>query len=389
MRKLCQASALSGLLWLLASSDAMAGGDELANAIAAFMLPAGSEASFEDWGELESIKGVQWQPLPPNMLDDGLPDGSYFTRRGLAQLDGRPVGIVATGARTMVTNVYFRNVGAPLGDGAVIAPLERLGIHAELLRCPIGAKAGGDRWWRISGAGKRAAVLQSQTTCNGKRCEGYALLLDGALASMSPQDRTHYTDRCTGPQAGTALPALPPWDEQLAAIFDAWIRAGTADGIAWDALGAIGAIHWQAPSPQESAQPWSEPFPYRFALTGEADLGGRMMRATATGERAAAMALYLEDQRTQSSRGTVLTSLQGKGYQVRLLRCGKVYTRSSRNWYEIRRAGAPPALLAYGLRCDSDACPKADESFVLSRPATLPALQPGEVDAAGGRCPGR
>lgn len=389
MRKLYQASALSGLLWLLASPDAMASGEELARTIVAFMLPAGAEASFEDWGDLESVSTVRWQPLPPNMLDDGLPDGSYFTRRGLAQIDGRPVGIVATGARTMVTNLYFRNVGAPIGDGAVIAPLERLGIQAELLRCPIGTAGGGDRWWRISGAGKRAAVLQSQTNCNGKRCEGYALLLDGTLASMSPQERRLYTDRCTGAQAGTALPSLPPWDVQLAAIFDAWIRAGTADGIAWDALGAIGAIHWQSPMPQESTQPWKEPFPYRFARSGEADLGARMMQATATGERTAAMALYLEDRRTQPSRGNVLASLQGRGYQVTLLRCGKVYTRSSRNWYEIKRAGAPSALLAFGLRCDSDTCPKADENFVLSRPAALPPLQAGEVDAVGGRCPGR
>jgi len=389
MRKLYRASALSGLLWLLASPDAIANGEELANTIAAFMLPAGADPSFEDWNDLESVTTVRWQPLPPNMLDDGLPDGSYFTRRGIAQLDGRPVGVVATGARTMVMNLYFRNVGAPIGDGAVIAPLDRLGIHAELLRCPIGTMASGDRWWRIAGAGKRAAILQSQTSCNGKRCEGYALLLDGTLASMSPGERKLYTDRCTGSQAGTALPSLPPWDEQLAAIFDAWIRTGTADGIPWGALDTIGAIHWQTLPPQESTQPWKEPFPYRFALTGEADLGGRMIQATATGDRKVAMTLYLEDQHTQSSRGNVLASLQGMGYQVRLLRCGKVYTRSSRNWYEIKHAAAPSTLLAFGLRCDSDACPKAQEDFALSRPARLPPLQPGEVDAINGRCPGR
>ncbi len=389
MRMLKHVSAWSGLLCLLVSSSAAATGEELARTISAFMLPAGPEASFRDWRELEAVTAVRWQPLPPNMLDDGLPDGSYFTRRGLAQLDGRPVGVVTTGARTMVMNLYFRNVGAPVGDGAVLGPLEQLGFHAELIRCPVAPATSGDRWWRISGTGKRAAILQSQTICDGKRCEGYALLLGGILPTMNPQQRKLYTDRCAGPQAGTALPSLPPWDEQLAAIFDAWIRTGTDAGVGWDALGTISAVRWQPPAPQEAGQPWKEFYPYRFALSGEADLGGRMLLATATGERTAAMNLYLEDRQTQSSRGNLLASLQGKGYQVRLLRCGKVYSRSSRNWYEIKRAGSPPAMLAYGLRCDSDSCPRAEESFVLSRPATLPSLQPGEVDAVAGRCPGR
>ena len=386
---LSHVSAWCGLLCLLVSTSAVAEGEELARTITAFMLPASAEPSFRDWRDLDAVTFVHWQPLPPNMLDDGLPDGSYFTRRGLAKLDGRPVGVVATGARTMVMNLYFRNVGAPIGDGAVITPLERLGIRAELVRCPIAPATSGDRWWRISGAGKRAAILQSQTTCNGKACEGYALLLGGVLLSMSPQEREHYTDRCAGPQAGTALTSLPPWDEQLAAIFDAWIRTGATSGMPWNALGAIGAIRWQPLPPRESTQPWKEPYPYRFALTGEVDLGGRLLQATATGDQATTVNLYFEDQHTHASRGNVLASLQIMGYQVRLLRCGKVYTRSSRNWYELKHASAPDAVLDYGLRCDSDNCPRAQESFFLSRRTGLPPLQPGEVTAVAGRCPGR
>jgi hypothetical protein len=57
------------------------------------------------------VKQIRWEPLPPNMLDNALPDGSYFTRRGLANLGGQPFGVVATGARTMVVNFYLRNVG--------------------------------------------------------------------------------------------------------------------------------------------------------------------------------------------------------------------------------------------------------------------------------------
>ena len=72
-----------------ASASAQSAEDELAQVVAALMMPTGSEGSYGDWLQIESVKQIRWEALPPNMLDNALPDGSYFTRRGLANLGGR------------------------------------------------------------------------------------------------------------------------------------------------------------------------------------------------------------------------------------------------------------------------------------------------------------
>ena len=164
-------------------ANAQSAEDQLAQVVTALMLPAGSEGSYGDWEQIETVKQIRWEPLPPKMLDDALPDGSYFTRRGLANLGGRPFGVVATGARTMVVNVYFRNVGAsPVGEPTVIAALQRHGFLLDLARCPVKgaprrATSGGASRARTSGppssTRRRTATARSARVtrcCSARRC---------------------------------------------------------------------------------------------------------------------------------------------------------------------------------------------------------------------------
>ena len=60
----------------------------------------------------------EYAPLDSTMLDESLPDGSYFERRGSAAIGGRRIEVRATGARTMVGNVYFVHRGAAFGEAA-------------------------------------------------------------------------------------------------------------------------------------------------------------------------------------------------------------------------------------------------------------------------------
>jgi hypothetical protein len=145
------------------TASAQSAEGQLAQVIAALMMPAGSEGSYGDWQQIESVKEIRWEPLPPKMLDDALPDGAYFTRRGLANLGGRPFGVVATGARTMVINVYFRNVSAsPVGEAAVVAELQRQGFSLDLARRRQGQAARvlqlADGLQRLEMRGVRAAA---------------------------------------------------------------------------------------------------------------------------------------------------------------------------------------------------------------------------------------
>ena len=365
--------------------------EQLSDVVATLMMPEGSEGSFGGWEGLDAVKQVRWQPLPPTMLDNGLPDGNYFTRKGLANLAGTPFGVVATGARTMVINVYFRNVSAtPVGEAAMLDGLRGRGFKLELARCPVKEGAGvGNKWWRIELAGKRPAWLNAQTDCNGKKCEGYALLLGETLPTLTPQLQRLYSDRCGGEQAGTAPAPAAAWDAQLAALFTAFMPPDRSTSTPWQAIDEVRTVQW-APMPPAEMQspPWSDT-QHHFYRGGQADLGGRVMYLTATGMRDSVKSIHIEDQSTQADRGDVLVVLQRQGYRVELARCGKVYQLSSGRWYRISGQGKHPTVLKREVRCDTVACPRGQESYTLSLDGALPPLTAGEIDAVRGACPGR
>jgi hypothetical protein len=74
---------------------------------------------------------------------------------------------------------------------------------------------------------------------------------------------------------------------------------------------------------------------------------------------------------------------------VQLARCGKVYQLSTARWYRVAGSGKRPIMLLRNVRCDTVACPKGQENYTLALQGKLPPLVVGEVDAVGGRCPGR
>jgi hypothetical protein len=374
-----------------AAAHAQSAEDQLAQVVAALMQPAGSEGSYGDWLQIETVKQIRWEPLPPREQDNALPDGSYFVRRGLANLDGRPFGVVATGARTMVINVYFRNVGkSPVGEPAVVGALQRQGISLDLARCPIkGAAGAGNKWWRVQSPSKRPAFFNSQTDCNGAKCEGYALLLGETLPTMTPQQQRLYTDRCSGEAVGQAPAAPTAWDEQLASLFMILIPPERSGAVAWPEIDKVQIAKW-APMPPQQMQtpPWSDTENH-FYRGGQADLGGRVLYLTATGTKNEVRNVHTEDAQTQANRGDVLKVLQQRGFDVQLVRCGKLYQLSAAKWYRVTGPAKRPVMLMRNVRCDTVACPKGQENYTLALDGVLPKLQAGEVEAVGGRCPGR
>ncbi len=373
------------------AAGAQSAEDQLATVVAVLMQPAGSEGSYGGWDDLDEVKQIRWQAEPPTMLDNALPDGSYFTLKGLANLGGQPFGVVATGARTMVVNVYFRNVGkTPVGETAVIAAMQRHGFTLDLARCPINGAAGaGSKWWRIQLPGKRPAYFNSQTDCNGSKCEGYALLLGETLPTMTPQQQRLYTDNCNGAASGVAAAAAAAWDEQLASLFVDFIPAERAGPLSWSALDKVQLVEWAPMPPLEmGTPPWSDKENH-FYRGGQADLGGRVLYLNATGTKDSVRSVHVEDQSTQANRGDVLEVLAKKSFSVQLARCGKLYQLSAASWYRVAGPGRRPVVLMRSVRCDTVACPKGQESYSLALDGKLPPLQAGEVEAVGGRCPGR
>lgn len=95
------------------------------------------------------------------------------------------------------------------------------------------------------------------------------------------------------------------------------------------------------------------------------------------------------DQQTQANRGDALKVLQQPGYDVQLVRCGKLYQLSTAKWYRVAGPSKRPVMMLRNVRCDTAACPKGQENYTLALEGKLPQLQQGEVEAVGGRSPGR
>lgn len=114
-----------------------------------------------------------------------------------------------------------------------------------------------------------------------------------------------------------------------------------------------------------------------------------MLYFTAKGTRDHVRRVHFEDQQTQANRGDALKVLQQQGYDVQLVRCGKLYQLSTAKWYRVAGPSKRPVMLPRNVRCDTAACPKGQENYTLALEGKLPQLQQGEVEAVGGRCPGR
>lgn len=371
---------------LCASAHARPAHDDLAAALSALMQPAGAYHAYGDWRSIESARAIRWQALPAAMLDEALPDGSYFVRHGTATFDGRPIDVSATGARTMVTNAYFHNRGAAIGEAALLDALRRRGFALELVRCPLrDARGAGDRWWAMTAPGRQPALLHLRTTCDGAPCEAFALLLGDRWPTLTPRDQLRYTDRCAGADAGAPMPARAAWDEQLASMFAGLIAASGVAPPAWSALDALAAVRWASALNTVKPQPGTD----RYVRSGEADLGGRVLYVNATGNATNVLALRAEDQATQDDRGDAIEALRRKGYAVELARCDRVYQLSRGHWYLIGSKAARTVALHRSTRCDTAGCPKGQESYLLALDGVMPPLAPGEVDAVGGLCPGR
>jgi hypothetical protein len=102
-----------------------------------------------DWQGIEKLSGIQWAPLPPTMLTNCLPDGGCFTRQGTLVLGDRKFLVLASGARTIVSHIYFRNATAPISEPAVVAALKQSRFAIELVRCPVSNTIGGTNWYRL------------------------------------------------------------------------------------------------------------------------------------------------------------------------------------------------------------------------------------------------
>lgn len=308
--------------------------------------------SMADWRSIESVRAVRWAPLPPNMLQNCLPDGGCFTRRGEATVGGRPLVVMASGARTMVGNVYLRNNGAAFGEAAIVDGLRRAGLQPQLARCPArnAGPAFNSKWWRVS-RGQSVAHVSLTIACGPQRCEGIGIHGGPELPSLDPAELARYSTQCaTGAAAGAPVASTQPHEEIARLIAAATPRATEPVPMPWATLRQrFPAIQWAANlTPRDPALAYDNDPGTRYVVpTGEVRLATRVMNIQATGDPQAARMLRLEEggMHPRGESAQLLNALRAQGYTVTLARCGRPYTESRHTYYRLASAATRPAFI--------------------------------------------
>jgi hypothetical protein len=336
-----------------------------------------------DWQGVEKISQAQWAPLPPASLQNCVPDGGCYTRQGKAVIAGRILIFMATGARSIVANFYIRNTSAPFGEAAVLAALKEAGLTAELARCPVPGTPGGTNWYRLKSAATNPGVLSIQSSCGGRPCEGFVITQGEQLPQLQPAQLRMYSEQCSGaPAARTAVSTVMPV-EQLAQTIAGLLPAATGPALSgWKPFTSrASAIEWLTGPQKGSLAFKNDPNP--FMQTGKTSISGRQFSVILSGSPAEVKAAYFDEGGMHPRGEHMLGVLYKLGYQVKLARCGPVYTESTNNWYSVTSSKTHPVMLQQSIRYDGN---QVQEAYAIRFDGTLPARDPRDRDPGVAGC---
>ena len=343
----------------------------------------GKNQDAADWRGLEKLPGIQWAPLPPAMRQNCLPDGGCFTRQGTLTLGDRSLAVMASGARGFVSNLYFRGKAVPMGEEGILAALKRAGFATELARCPVQGTIGGTNWYRLKNASTNPGVLLVQSSCNGKPCEGYQLTLGADPVPLQPKQLALYSEQCSGRADARKPVSTSSPQEALAQTLVAYVRALSGGSSDWPALvKAVPGAQWTTKTPVKTDLSYKND-PNPFSLSGSLALAQRQFGLLASGTQAQPKVVYIEENQLHARGEDVLGLLRSQGLDVRLARCGPVYTESFNNWYAVTSASTKPVMLRQSLRLDGK---QVQDSYELRLDNTLRKRDPRDRDPGVGGC---
>lgn len=343
----------------------------------------------EDWRSIEAIPAIRWAPLPPKMLENCLPDGGCFTRGGRAMLGDRQVSVMATGARTMTSNVYFKNSGAHVGEAALVQGLSRAGLQPVLARCP--AKPGAiSKWWRIKTGGHVTGFVSRTVACGAAQCEGLAFHSGDQLPGLDPRELALYSESCgAGGASGAPLSVTLPHEEIARTIAAVLPTPAEPAPPSWAVIRArLPGLKWQ-PGALMKRDPRlmydDDPNTLSLAGYGMAKLATREFSAQVTGDAKSAKLFRLEEQGShpRGEDAALLRSLQSMGFSIALARCGKPYTQQKLVWYRLASAKTRPSYLLIDTGFEG---PREHARYRVYLDGLLPTLKPGEANAGSGAC---
>lgn len=353
--------------------------DEFAGIVTAFL----SKEFVTDWEGVEKLPGVKWAALPPVELRTCLLDGGCYTRQGALSIGGRNLMVVATGARTIVSHLFVRNPNAPLGEAAVVGALKNAGLVTELARCPLKTGAGGTTWHSIKGEKIESSHLSVQTSCNGRACEGFVLSRSDKLPPLQPAQLALYSEKCSAGVERTPVSTTRPHIALAEAIKALIPPASGPAGYDWKALAGLAAgIRWNGDGPRPmNLSVKNDPNP--VSQSGSVTLAGREFSVLASGTPAQAKVIYLDEIGLHLRGEHVLGALYEKGFTVKVVRCGPVYTESTHIWYSATSPATRPVMVLQSIGHDGN---NVSDAYALRLDGTLPARDPRDRNPGTGGC---
>ncbi|MHB1328785.1 MAG: hypothetical protein ACYC2K_11345 [Gemmatimonadales bacterium] len=339
-------------------------------------------ASPPDWVGIEKLAGVTWAPLPPTALKNCLPNGDCFARQGVAVVGGAKLAVVASGARSMVFNLFIRNQTGGAGDSAIVRGLKDAGISAVLARCPVRAGSGGTSWYRLTGAAS-AGFLSIQPAGPGRPGEGYVLTAGNDLPPLQPNQLANYTERCAPGEERSPVSTVAPHERLAGILVGVLVPAGGSPLYDWKTLRSLPTeVAWSADAPVAAdMSALGDPNP--VMLSGSVTYAGRTFSVRASGTVAQVKAVFFDEQGLHPKGEHLLGVVYQKGVAVRLVRCGPVYTESTNNWYSLTSPKTRPANVRQSIRYDGN---QVQDSYELRLDGTLPPRDPRDRNPGANNC---
>jgi hypothetical protein len=118
-------------------------------------------------------------------------------------------------------------------------------------------------------------------------------------------------------------------------------------------------------------------------LSGQLKLSGREYSVLASGQPAQVKSISFDEMGLHPRGEDLLGSLKAQGFDVKLTRCGPVYTESINNWYAVTSPKTHPAMLRQSLRLDGA---RIQDAYELRFDSILPKRDPRDRDPGVSGC---
>ena len=123
--------------------------------------------------------------------------------------------------------------------------------------------------------------------------------------------------------------------------------------------------------------------PNPYSITGSVALAQRQFSLIASGTQTRPQTVYFDENGLHPRGEDVLRLVRGQGLDVRLARCGPVYTESTNNWYSVTGAATKPVMLLQSIRIDGK---QVQDGYAIRLDNTLPKRDPRDRDPGVSGC---